>query len=175
LPAEGDGGDLAQVETLDSRGYERKSLFLPMRLAPRHRRNASAGFSLAELAVVVAMLGCLLMAGVPRLNQLTEQAKVAEAFVFLSHVSKAQERYRARGGAYAQQLEDLDLSFRAPRWFVIGQAFSIDWETRWSQRLVRREPSSGYGSYAVVFTEEGFHRERSTIPDELVPATSVSR
>lgn len=145
-----------------------------MRLAPRHRRSASAGFSLAELSVIVAMLGCLLMAGVPRLSQLTEQAKAAEAFVFLSHVAKAQERYRARSGAYARQLEDLDLRFRAPRWFVMGRAFSVDWEVRWSQRLVRREPSSGYGSYAVVFTEQGFHRERSTIPLALVPASSVS-
>lgn len=146
-----------------------------MRLAPRHRRHASAGFSLAELSVIVAMLGCLLMAGVPRLTQLTEQSKATEAFVFLSHVSKAQERYRARSGEYARQLEDLDLSFRAPRWFVIGPAFSFDWETRWSQRLVRREPSSGFGSYAVVFTEQGFHRERSTIPAVLVPAMPVSR
>jgi len=146
-----------------------------MRLAPRHRRPASAGFSLAELSVIIAMLGCLFMAGVPRLNQLTEQSKAAEAFVFLSHVAKAQERYRARSGEYARQIEDLDLSFRAPRWFVIGQGFSFDWETRWSQRLVRREPSSGYGSYAVVFTEQGFHRERSTIPEALLPAISVPR
>ena len=146
-----------------------------MRLAPRHHRHATAGFSLAELSVIVAMLGCLLMAGVPRLNQLTEQSKATEAFVFLSHVAKAQERYRARSGEYARQIEDLDLSFRAPRWFVIGQGFSFDWETRWSQRLVRREPSSGYGSYAVVFTEQGFHRERSTIPEALLPAISVPR
>jgi len=121
------------------------------------------------------MLGCLLMAGVPRLTQLTEQSKAAEAFVFLSQVAKAQELHCARSGEYARQLEDLDLSFRAPRWFVIGEGFSVDWETRWSQRLVRREPSSGFGSYAVVFTEQGFHRERSTIPEALVPAMSVSR
>lgn len=146
-----------------------------MRLALRHRRHATSGFSLAELSVIIAMLGCLLLAGVPRLQQLTEQSKAAEAFVFLSHVAKAQERHRARSGEYAKEIEHLDLSFRAPRWFVIGQGFSVDWETRWSQRLVRREPSSGYGSYTVVFTEGGFHRERSSIPTELVPALSVSR
>jgi len=156
-----------------------------MRLAPRHRRPASAGFSLAELSVIIAMLGCLFMAGVPRLNQLTEQSKAAEAFVFLSHVAKAQERYRARSGEYARQIEDLDLSFRAPRWFVIGQGFSFDWETRWSQRLVRREPtstdwqtkwevkltrsgaSSGYGNYTMTYNEKVFRPGLSSIPQKL--------
>lgn len=136
--------------------------------------SASSGFSLAELAVIVAMLGCFLMMGVPRLQLLTEQARASEAFVYLSHIAKAQERHRAWCGEYARRMEDLDLEFPAPRWFVIGEGFSVDWEQRWSLRLVRREPSAGYGGYSVVFCEHGFHRGRSSVPSALIPGAHHS-
>ena len=130
-------------------------------------RRDSAGFTLAELAVIVAMLGCFLMMGVPRLQTLTEQARASEAFVFLSHIAKAQERHRAWCGEYARHLEGPDLEFPLPKWFVIGDGFSVDWERRWSLRLIRREPASGYGGYTVVYNEKGFRQGRSSIPRKL--------
>ena len=38
-------------------------------------------------------------------------------------------------------------------------------QTKWSQTLTRKGASAGYGAYTVVFNQDGFDEENSTITD----------
>ena len=64
------------------------------------------GFSLVELSVVVIIIGVLAAFGVPRLLKSVERSKSSEAFKYCASVRAAQERYQAREGTYADDLDN---------------------------------------------------------------------
>lgn len=135
--------------------------------------NRRKGFSLVELAVVVIIIGVLAAFGVPRMLQAVERSKASEAFGYLSSVRSAQERYQAREGKYATTTDDLDISQSSPKYFDLGEIeIEEGVENAWSMTLTRKEGSSGYGQYKVVFTQEGYDSENSDIPDDVNPLGS---
>jgi len=124
------------------------------------------GFTLVELAVVIVIIGVLAAFGVPRFLKSVERAKAAEAFAYLSAVRSAQERYAARQGTYAANVTDLDISQSPPTYFTVGTVAAGDsgsLESSWSLTLTRTGPSSGYGAYTVIFTQDGLDTTNSTI------------
>jgi prepilin-type N-terminal cleavage/methylation domain-containing protein len=126
------------------------------------------GFTLVELAVVVVIIGVLAAFGVPRFLQSVERSKASESFAYLSAVRSAQERYHAREGTYASTLTDLDIQSPKPKYFEVPAECSPGaggLETGWTLTLTRQGPSAGYGSYTVVYTDQGFDTSSTIVPD----------
>lgn len=135
------------------------------------------GFTLVELAVVVVIIGVLAAFGVPRFLQSVERSKASEAFAFLAAVRTAQERYLAREGTYATNVEDLDIQSAPAKYFEVPTAFSPGTGTlqnSWSLTLTRKGASAGYGAYKVVFTDQGFNSTDSDIPAAINPVATAS-
>ncbi len=143
-----------------------------MILASRFVRGSRRGFTLVELAVVVVIIGVLAAFGVPRFLESVERSKASEAFGYLAAVRSAQERYQAREGKYAADVNDLDIDYSTPKYFTVG-AITSD-ENTWTLTLTRTADSAGYkasdgSSYTVVFTQDGFDSTNSTIPAAVNP------
>ena len=132
----------------------------------RNNKRVS-GFTLVELAVVVVIIGVLAAFAVPRFLNSVERSKAAESFNFLSTVQAAQERYHARQGTYTDDLNFLDVEFVTPKYFTVG-TITAD-ETTWSLDLTRTGASAGYGEYEVIYTQEGFDGDNSTIVADISP------
>lgn len=124
------------------------------------------GFTVVELAVVVVVIGVLASFGVPRFMKSVERTKAAEAFHFLNAVQAAQERYKAREGAYAPSLTDLDIQWRKSpatggpvlKYFEVAVEGSKSDD--WAVVLTRKDVSE---PYAVRYTKDGYDPGGSTI------------
>jgi hypothetical protein len=101
-----------------------------------------------------------------------ERSKAKEAFVYLSAVREAQERYQGLQGVYAADPFDLDVMMLTPKHFKVGAVSAgstKSLQNSWTLTLTRTGPSSGYGAYTVSFTNEGFDSSSSTIPVAIIP------
>jgi prepilin-type N-terminal cleavage/methylation domain-containing protein len=130
------------------------------------RMTTKKGFTLVELAVVIVIIGVLAAFAVPRFRASVERSKAAESFNYLSSIQAAMERYHARQGTYASDVNDLDIQFTSPKYFTVGaveEGSTSSLEDSWSLTLTRVGAAAGYGAYTVVFTEEGFDATTSTI------------
>ena len=120
----------------------------------REKFRLSEGFTLVELAVVIVIIGVLAAFAVPRFRDAVERSKAGEAFHYLGTVRAAQERFHSRQGEYADASSLLDVALGTPKYFSAGSYTAS--ETNWSLTLTRSGASAGYGSYTVIFTQEGY-------------------
>ena len=130
--------------------------------------NKEQGFTLVELAVVVVIIGVLAAFAVPKFLTSVERSKAAEAFQYLSTIQTAQERYHARQGTYADSVPKLDIELPKLEYFEtsgIDESDPTTLQTAWSMTLTRKGASAGYGAYTVVFNQDGFDNEGSTITE----------
>ncbi|HEX8522839.1 MAG TPA: prepilin-type N-terminal cleavage/methylation domain-containing protein [Tepidisphaeraceae bacterium] len=142
-----------------------------MSTALRHSQGRK-GFTLVELAVVIIIIGVLAAFAVPRFLDAVERSKAAESFNYLSAVRAAQERYQTRQGTYADDITKLDIQMSAPKYFSVGTpaaGTSGSLEDSWTLTLTRAGAAGGYGTYKVVFTDQGFDSTNSTIPEKINP------
>jgi prepilin-type N-terminal cleavage/methylation domain-containing protein len=143
------------------------------RRRPPARNRRAAGFTLVELAIVVVIIGVLSALAVPHFMTTVERTKAAEAFDYLQTVQSAQQRYHARQGQYADDLAKLDVKLPAPSYFAVGTmavpSGASSFETGWELTLTRSGAASGFGSYTVVFDQDGYDLGASTIADDITP------
>ena len=147
-------------------------------MASMIKNKKAQGFTLVELAVVVVIIGVLAAFAVPRFLKSVERSKAAEAFNYLSSVNSAQERYHARNGIYADEVDDLDVKMPTPEYFTVG-TFAVptgetDFETGWELTLTRTGSSAGYGNYTVTFDHNGYNAGESNISNDISPLQSSS-
>lgn len=130
------------------------------------KRMKTNGFTMVELAVVVAILGVLAAFGVPKFRDAVERSKASEAVAFFGNFRLAQENYHTRNGSYAADVATLDASVPLPKYFTVGKisaGVSGTLESSWNLTLSRLGASAGYGAYTVVYNEAGFDSSASTI------------
>jgi prepilin-type N-terminal cleavage/methylation domain-containing protein len=132
-------------------------------------RRRNRGFTLVELAVVVVIIGVLAAFAVPRFLASVERSKAAEAFNYLSSIQAAQERFHARQGTYADTVDGLDIKMTSLKYFTVGTVAAgttSSLQDSWTLTLTRKGASAGYGEYTVIFTEQGYDAENSSIKDK---------
>jgi prepilin-type N-terminal cleavage/methylation domain-containing protein len=78
-----------------------------------HRRARPRGFTLAELMIVVALVGTLAAIGVASFRRELDASKSSEAAAVIQAIRAAQEAYRAENQRY------LDVSGSTERWYPV--------------------------------------------------------
>lgn len=74
---------------------------------PNRRGYKSAGFSLIEVMIVVAILGIILGIGVPSYSSYMEKTRRADAIALLSEVAGEQERFFTENNRYATTMTEM--------------------------------------------------------------------
>lgn len=133
------------------------------------RKDWKRGFSLVEFTIVIMILGVLSTFAIPRFMHSVERSKAAEAFNYGASVVAAQNHFQNLHGQFASAVASLENAPQAPQYFTVNAPTSGDWHEGWELKLTRNGSSAGYGAYTVVFDQNGFNLEKSSIPGELQP------
>ncbi len=131
------------------------------------------GFSLVEVSILLVVIGLSGLLILPQFHNSKERAKASEAFSALSAVQSAQKRYHASTGAYAANLQSLQMQGLDPQFFDFGAiepGESGSLQDSWSLTLTRKATDQFKGEYTVTFTNQGYDPNDSTISD--LPAIS---
>jgi type IV pilus assembly protein PilA len=113
--------------------------------------------------------------GVPRFLKSVERTKASEAFSYLSAVRAAQERYIAKEGIYANNVNLLDITQAAPKYFDTPTTMitsNVAGVPKWKLTLTRNSATSSWGAYTVVFSQNGFCSDSTiltTIASDISP------
>ena len=123
--------------------------------------NIRKGFTLVELLVVVLIIGVLASVAIPQYFKAVEKSRIAEAQSTIATIKSAQERYLAGSGAYASDLNNLDISYANLTTALINLRFfnatlATSAGTSYVLTLTRTTANSSvtsrYGAYSITMS-----------------------
>lgn len=76
----------------------------------RHPQPTNRGFTLAELAIAVVIVGILAAIALPNFTDYVRKSRRADAFDAMAHVQQEQERYRSNSATYASSFTELGVA-----------------------------------------------------------------
>ncbi len=133
------------------------------------RSLRALGFSLPELTILVVGLAFAATFGVPRFMSSVERTRSVESFRFGEQLVAAERAHKERTGSFTTRFADLDLELPPLTHFSLSGILSNDLRSEWTVKLTRTGAYGGFGCYVVVFDQDGFNQDRSTIPPAIVP------
>jgi len=102
----------------------------------KNAREVSAGFTLIEMLIVVAVIGILAVIAYPSFLEQIRKSRRGEAISALNKVSQAQERWRANNASYTTDLSSSGLNLSNPSSGNYTLAVSLDSATQSSRYVV---------------------------------------
>lgn len=132
------------------------------------RRN----FGLIETTVIVTVIGITALFAIPRVEARGEAPIVRKGMQYAEWVATHQLVRLSKGEDYTSYTAAFADSQGAVR--EIPAEFSLvkleaEDRSHWEIELSRRESSSSFGAYTIVFDLQGFNEQRSTVPRALLP------
>jgi len=141
----------------------------------RHKRQ-SRGFTLIELLVVVLIIGILAAVAIPQYFLVVEKGRVSEVISFVGHIKTAQERVGVNGGNYASDLNALDVSVPALKYFdahatLTGGPVASGWQVTFNRLISPPAPSRYASAYSVVFNSQtgAYSSNDANVLNDLLP------
>jgi general secretion pathway protein G len=124
----------------------------PLNASPRTNRS-QAGFSLAELMVVIVILGLLATLVVPNVMKQLFTANTAVAKQDISAISQAVQNFAIEhAGKYPERLEDLITPDENGHKYLDRQSVPKD---PWKNEYVYEAPQSGQGFKVICYGRDG--------------------
>lgn len=129
-------------------------------------KNSMKGFTLAELLIVIVILGILGGIALPRFYPQQEKGRVAEAVAILSAIRQGEEAYRLEKGNYI----DLDST---DNWAVIGmedpndsanKLFTYSVDASGTATATRINATADYLNKTIILKIDGTWDQAATHP-----------
>ncbi|HIL37677.1 MAG TPA: type II secretion system protein GspG [Planctomycetes bacterium] len=109
-------------------------------------RSGNAGFSIAELMVVILIIGLLSTVVVPKVLDSLTDAKIGKAKVDLFGIATALDKYKINNGRFPDSLEDLVNPDENGRTYLIQKTVPKD---PWGTEYEYLPPSGGSNEYEI--------------------------
>ena len=124
----------------------------PMKAYPK-----KSAFTLLETIVTVIILGVLSALALPRYQSVLESMRSREGVSLLTSLMAAQKRYSLEnGGAYTNNINNLDITLPAPKYFdALDTGSSALATSDPIVRLERNATEAQYGNYNLSITSGG--------------------
>lgn len=130
-------------------------------------------FGLIEMTIIVIVVGMTALFAIPRFEARSELPVVEQAIRFGEWVKSHQSARYRKGKDFSAHVEEFQMTQASER--EVPAEFSLDpikvvGRTHWEMTLTRREATSSFGGYKIVWDNQGYNRTKSTVPLGLLPA-----
>jgi len=132
----------------------------------------SRNFGLIETTVIVTVIGITALFAIPRVEARSEAPIVREGMQYAEWVATHQRVRLNKQLDYTAHVEAFTDSQGTLR--EVPHAFSLahieaDGRKHWELHLQRREEDCSFGAYTIVYDQQGFNEQSSTVPHALLP------